>query len=165
MQVNQNVVHSLDKLLVIAWQMCKRNRRGYKGYKGCFNIFPKHTLISFYISGPHNMEYIITQSGRGYKGLQSLSGCHFYQKRSNILIFYIVGGMCASLICQSFKTQLNILPSKLPLPSSFSSFSWHMRIWALGYLKNENDPLNLTYFTHTDSGIAEMSEFWPIKRS
>ena len=112
-QVNQNVVHSLDKLLVIAWQMCKRNGRGYKGYKGCFNIFPKHTLISFYISGPHNMEYIITQSGRGYKGLQSLSGCHFYQKRSNILIFYIVGGMCASSRCQSFKIQLNFLPANL----------------------------------------------------
>ena len=58
-----------------------------------------------------------------------------FKNAQTFWFFDIVGGMCASLICQSFKTQLDLLPSKFLLPSSFSSSSWHMRIWAIGYLK------------------------------
>ena len=79
-----------------------------------------------------------------------------FKNAQTFWFFDIVGGMCASLICQSFKTQLNLLPSKFLLPSSFSSSSWHMRIWAMaiGYLKNWkwsnnwDGPSNSTYFLH-----------------
>ena len=51
----------------------------------------------------------------------------FFTKTLKHLFFDIVGWMC--------NTQLNLLPAKFLLPSLFWSFSWHMRIRGLSYLK------------------------------
>ena len=75
------------------------------------------------------------QMNMGCKGLRSLLGVTFFKNAQTFLYFGIAGGMCASSLCHSFKNQLNLFPAKLILPSFFWSFSWHMRIWALSYLK------------------------------
>ena len=58
----------------------------------------------------------------------------FFSEMLKYLYFFdIVGGMCSSLICQTLKTQLNLLHSKLLLSSSFLSLGSHVRIWALKF--------------------------------
>ena len=55
----------------------------------------------------------------------------FSKSAQTFWFFDIVGGMCASLWCQSFKTQLHLLPTKILLTGLFWSVRWHMRIWTL----------------------------------
>ena len=55
----------------------------------------------------------------------------FSKNAQTVWFFDIVGGMCASLWFQSFKTQLHLLPTKILLTGIFWSVRWHMRIWTL----------------------------------
>ena len=99
---------------------------------------------------------------RGCKGLQSLLGCHFFRNVKIFGFFDIMGGMCSSLICQSFKTQLNLLSAKLLLSSLF----WGFR--ALSYLKIHIPYQKVSLQFHLTLHIMiqeyqEISEFGPSK--
>ena len=99
-------------------------------YSKLFEEIWVYDLLQLYelLDLPHSLLYLGDVDIRGCEAFwQVIFFKHFD--------FLILLEKCVHLLCQSFKIQLNLLPSKLLQPSSFSSFSWHMRIWALGYLE------------------------------
>ena len=91
----------------------------------------------------NSWQWLVISKGRvqKLKGDVDIRDCEaflaviFFKNAQTFWFFDIVGGMCASLRCQSFKAQLRLLPGLLLQPTLILSISWHMRTWPLSYPK------------------------------